>query len=345
MATHDSWHARDRGRRRPSEHGYGGGNRNGDERLSRALGWFSIGLGLAEIAAPDALARLIGIPEDDANRRMLRAFGLREIANGVGILAQPQESGWVWARVGGDLMDLAFLGNNLRSEDAQPNRIAAAAAAVAGVTALDVLCGQRLAQESAQESGASSGTGRPWSRHIDVRQTVAINKAPEEIYGFWRDLRNLPRFMSHLERVEVRDDRRSHWVAKAPAGRTVAWDAEITEDQPNERLAWRSLDGADVDNSGEVRFERAPGGRGTILRVEMRYTPPGGVFGAMAAKLFGEEPQMQVRDDLRRLKQVLETGEVTVAEGSMALTHPAQSWPDQSDQSRRIPSNAAEAGR
>jgi len=336
MATHESWHARDRGRRRQS----GNGEAHGDGSLSRALGWFSIGLGLAEIAAPDALARLIGIPEDNANRRMLRAFGLREIANGVGILAQPQESGWVWARVGGDLMDLAFLGNNLRSEEAQPNRIAAAAAAVAGVTALDVLCGQRLAQEN----GASSSTtaNRPWSRHIHVRQTVAINKPPKEIYGFWRDLRNLPRFMSHLERVEVQDDRRSHWVAKAPAGRTVAWDAEITEDQPNERLAWRSLEGADVDNSGEVHFERAPGGRGTILRVEMRYTPPGGVFGAVAAKLFGEEPQMQVRDDLRRLKQVLETGEVTVAEGSMALTHPAQSWPDQS---RRIPSNAAEAGR
>lgn len=327
MATQEARHARGPGRgHQPRGWDEGGQRRNGqagDERLSRALGWFSIGLGLAELTAPSTVARLIGIPEDDSNRRMLRAFGMRELANGVGILAQPRESGWMWARVGGDLMDLAFLGNNLRSDEAQPNRIAAAAAAVAGVTALDVLCGQRMAQE---DDGPSHGANRLWSRHIDVRQTVAINRSPEEIYSFWRDFRNLPQFMSHLERVDVQDDRRSHWVAKAPAGRTVEWDAEVTEDEPNRRLCWRSLEGADVDNSGEVRFERAPGDRGTILRVEMRYSPPGGIVGAIGAKLFGEEPQMQVRGDLRRLKQVLETGEVTVAEGSMAISHPAQAW-------------------
>lgn len=315
MAIQEARHARDSRRgRQPGD---------GEERLSRALGWFSIGLGLAEIAAPDAVARLVGIPDDDANRKMLRAFGLREIANGAGILAQPRESGWMWARVGGDLMDLAFLGNNARYRGAQPGRIAAAAAAVAGVAALDVLAGQRLGQ-------GESGGGRrrsSWTGDIHVRQTVAINRPPEGIYAFWRDFRNLPQFMSHLEHVEVLDERRSHWVAKAPAGRTVVWDAEVTEDRPNELLAWRSLEGADVDNSGEVRFERAPGGRGTVLRVEMRYSPPGGVIGAMVAKLFGEEPQMQVRDDLRRLKQVMETGAVTVAEGSMALSHPAQPWP------------------
>ncbi|MCW2237566.1 SRPBCC family protein [Azospirillum canadense] len=328
MATQEARHARGPDRRQQprswDDGGHRGNGQAGDERLSRALGWFSIGLGLAELTAPNAVARLIGIPEDDSNRRMLRAFGMRELANGVGILAQPRESGWMWARVGGDLMDLAFLGNNLRSDEAQPNRIAAAAAAVAGVTALDVLCGQRMGQDGGEAQG--TGANRLWSRHIDVRQTVAINRKPEEIYSFWRDFRNLPQFMSHLERVDVQDDRRSHWVAKAPAGRTVEWDAEVTEDQPNQRLCWRSLERADVDNSGEVRFERAPGDRGTILRVEMRYTPPGGIFGAIGAKLFGEEPQMQVRDDLRRLKQVLETGEVTVAEGSMAITHPAQAW-------------------
>ncbi|WP_448207632.1 SRPBCC family protein [Azospirillum sp. sgz302134] len=328
MATQDARHARgmERGQRP------GSSDHSRDERLSRALGWFSVGLGLAEIAAPNALARMIGVPDDDANRRMLRAFGLREMANGIGILAQPQESGWMWARVGGDLLDLAFLGNNLRSHDVQPTRLAAAAAAVAGVTALDVLCGQRLSQEGGTGAG---GMARLWDRNIHVRQTVAINRAPEEIYGFWRDFRNLPQFMSHLERVDVSGDRRSHWVANAPAGSSVEWDAEVTEDRPNERLAWRSLEGADVDNSGEVRFERAPGGRGTIVRVEMNYTPPGGMLGAMAAKLFGEEPQMQVRDDLRRLKQVLETGEVTLAEGSMALTHPGQPWPADTPGSNR----------
>jgi len=325
MAVQEARHARGGGRgRQPSD---------GDETLARALGWFSIGLGVAEIAAPNAVARLIGIPDDDANRKMLRAFGLREVANGVGILAQPRESGWMWARVGGDLMDLAFLGNNARHHGAQPSRIAAAAAAVAGVAALDVLAGQRLGQgEGSGMSMGGAGRRMPWSGEIHVRQTVAINRPPEAIYSFWRDFRNLPQFMSHLEHVEVMDERRSHWVAKAPAGRTVVWDAEVTEDRPNELLAWRSLEGADVDNSGEVRFERAPGNRGTILRVEMRYRPPGGVVGAMVAKLFGEEPQMQVRDDLRRLKQVMETGSVTVAEGSMALSHPAQPWPSDDSQ-------------
>lgn len=290
----------------------------GDERLARALGWFSIGIGLAEVAAPDTVARLIGVRDDNGNRRTLRAFGLREIANGVAILAQPRQSGWLWTRVGGDLLDLAFLGTNLRDDHARPQRLAAAAAAVAGVTALDVLCGQRLSQE---EDG---GVAAPWNRSVHVRQSVAINRPAEEIFAFWRDFANLPRFMSHLERVEVTDTRRSHWVARAPAGGTVEWDAEITGERPNESIAWRSLEGADVDNAGEVRFERAPGGRGTLVRVEMHYRPPGGVVGAVAAKLFREEPRQQVRDDLRRLKQVLETGEVTVAEGSLRLTHPAR---------------------
>lgn len=264
--------------------------------------------------------------DDDGNRRTLRAFGLREIANGVAILAQPRQSGWLWTRVGGDLLDLAFLGNNLRDDHARPQRLAAAAAAVAGVTALDVLCGQRLAQDhdDDREQHRDGRAGAPWSRDIHVRQSVAINRPADEIFAFWRDFSNLPRFMNHLERVEVTDSRRSHWVAQAPAGSVVEWDAEVTDERPNDSIAWHSQEGADVENSGEVRFERAPGGRGTLVRVEMRYRPPGGMVGAMVAKLFREEPRQQVRDDLRRLKQVLETGEVTVAEGSLRLTQPAQ---------------------
>ena len=152
-------------------------------------------------------------------------------------------------------------------------------------------------------------------RGVTVRRTIAINKAVEEVYAFWRDFENLPRFMRHLESVTCADSRRSHWVALAPAGRRVTWDAEIIEERPNELIAWRSLEDADVRNSGTVSFERGAGGRGTTVRVSLMYAPPGGKFAAVIAKLFGEEPGQQVMDDLRRLKQLMEAGEVPTVEG------------------------------
>jgi uncharacterized membrane protein len=128
--------------------------------------------------------------------------------------------------------------------------------------------------------------------------------------------------------VQVFDERRSHWKAKGPAGSSVAWGAEIVEDRPNERIAWRSLDGAEVDNSGSVRFVRAPGGRGTEVHVEIRYSPPAGAVGAMIARLFGEAPDQQLADDLLHFKQVMETGEVVLSdtspEGTHLLQRPAQ---------------------
>jgi uncharacterized membrane protein len=151
---------------------------------------------------------------------------------------------------------------------------------------------------------------------MQAKTAITIRHPVEVVYRYWRDLTNLPRFMNHLASVEVTDDRRSHWTANAPAGRTVEWDAEVVEDKPNERIAWRSLEGSQVPNSGAVWFTPAPGGRGTEVRVELGYDPPGGALGKLVAKLFGEEPQQQVTDDLRRLKQVLETGEVVRSEGS-----------------------------
>jgi uncharacterized membrane protein len=136
------------------------------------------------------------------------------------------------------------------------------------------------------------------------------------MYTYWRNFENLPRFMYHLESVERLDERRSHWVAKGPAGTQVEWDAEITDDRPNELIAWRSLPDAQVPNSGMVRFEPGPAGRGTVVRVEIEYRPPGGALGKAVAKLFGEEPGQQVAGDLHRFKQVMETGEVVVSEGS-----------------------------
>lgn len=150
-----------------------------------------------------------------------------------------------------------------------------------------------------------------------MRKSLIIDRTPEELYQFWRNFENLPNFMRHLESVRVTGEGRSHWVAKAPAGSSVEWDAEITEDRPNELIAWRSLEGADVDNSGSVHFVRAPGNRGTIVRVEINYNPPGGAIGAAIAKLFGEEPGQQAQESLRNLKQVMETGELVLSEGTV----------------------------
>jgi uncharacterized membrane protein len=160
---------------------------------------------------------------------------------------------------------------------------------------------------------------------MEVRKAITVNRSPAEAYAFWRDFQNLPRFMRHLDSVQVTGERRSHWKTKAPAGRTVEWDADITDDRPNERIAWRSVEGADVENAGSVRFAPAPGNRGTEVRVQMQYSQPGGPIGAMVAKLFGEAPDQQVQDDLRVFKQVLETGEVTRSDATRhGRPHPAQ---------------------
>jgi uncharacterized membrane protein len=152
---------------------------------------------------------------------------------------------------------------------------------------------------------------------VQVRKSVTVNRSPDEVYQFWRNLENLPRFMIHVESVTVAADGRSHWVVKAPAGATVEWDAEIVEDQPGELIAWRAVSGSPIANGGSVRFAKAPADRGTEVRVQLEYDPPAGKAGALLAKLFGEEPRQQLTDDLRRFKQVMETGEVLRSDGSL----------------------------
>jgi uncharacterized membrane protein len=286
--------------------------------LPLGLAWFSIALGVAELAAPRSLARLIGVPEDDRNVTILRGLGAREVANGIAILAQPGSAAWLWSRVGGDAMDLAYLGAAMSSDEAEQGRIAASAAAVLGVTMLDVLCARQLGREE----GAAAGRGRD-RQDVRVQHAVTLNRPIEEVYQFWRNFDNFPRFMRHLESVQTMGEGRSRWRATGPAGTTFEWEAEITEEVENERIAWRSLAGSDVETSGSVRFERAPGARGTEVRVDLQYRPPAGRVGRTIAWLFGEEPEQQVRDDLRRFKQVVETGEVVLSEGP-GLWRPAQ---------------------
>jgi uncharacterized membrane protein len=155
----------------------------------------------------------------------------------------------------------------------------------------------------------------PYGRGIRVEKSVTVNAPAEQIYTFWRNFENLPRFMEHLERVDVQDSMRSHWVAKGPAGLKAEWDAEIINEIPGELIGWRSVDGSSVQNAGSVHFTPATGGRGTEVKVVLRYDPPGGALGAAVAKLFGEEPSTQVKEDLRRLKQLLEAGELATTAG------------------------------
>jgi uncharacterized membrane protein len=144
---------------------------------------------------------------------------------------------------------------------------------------------------------------------VRVEKAVTINRSPASIYAEWHDIEQLPRIMSHLISVKQTADGLSHWVARAPAGRTVEWDAEVIHDQTNRVIAWRSVGDTAVPNVGSVRFNDAPGGRGTEVKVTLEYSPPGGALGATIAKLLGEEPGQQVADDLRRFKQFIETGE------------------------------------
>jgi uncharacterized membrane protein len=160
-----------------------------------------------------------------------------------------------------------------------------------------------------------------FSGRIHVAKAVTINKSPAELYQFWRNFENLPLFMKHLESVTRLDGNRSHWKAKAPLGTSVEWDAEMTSDVANERIGWQSVDGSDIANSGVVEF-RPTVNRGTEVKVTMIYEAPGGKLGEWVAWLFGEEPSFQVKEDLRRFKQLMETGIIITTDGQPSGAEP-----------------------
>ena len=166
-------------------------------------------------------------------------------------------------------------------------------------------------------------------RGIHVAQAMLINKSPEELYRFWRNFENLPQVMRHVESVRVVDDRRSHWVVRAhkvPGGR-VEWDAQITRDDPNELIAWRSEPGSEVETTGQIRFAKALGDRGTEVHVNMDYVPPAGRLGKWIAQLFGQNPSRLVREDLRNFKRLMEIGEILTIEGQPHGTCAGQGKP------------------
>ena len=149
---------------------------------------------------------------------------------------------------------------------------------------------------------------------IRVERAVTINRSVDEVYNFWRNLENLPLFMKNLKFVTERSGQ-SHWIAEAPLGGVVEWDALIEEELPSQKIAWRSIPGSQIENAGVVMFQPAPGNRGAEVRVHMEYKAPGGAPGALLAKVLGEEPDLQIREDLWRLKMYLETGQIITVEG------------------------------
>jgi uncharacterized membrane protein len=194
-------------------------------------------------------------------------------------------------------------------------------------TALSILGGGMLLRgttghchvyDAAGVDTAHGESGSPYRRglftgRIHVTKTVTIDKPASELYSFWKNFENLPRFMNHVESVEKTGGKTSHWKAKAPLGMTVEWDAELTSDRENERIGWKSLDGATIPNSGVVDFRETP--RGTIVKVDMTYESPGGPIGEWVAWALGEEPSIQIAEDLRRFKALMETGMIITTEG------------------------------
>jgi uncharacterized membrane protein len=286
------------------------GTMSREERLARGLGWFSIGLGMAELLAPGAVSRIAGTRN---HRSLVRAYGLRELAAGVGILTSTQPGPWIWSRVAGDLLDLASLGSVLGAPGNNRGKAVFSIASVAGVTALDVMCAQKFSNSNGHACRAEAN--------------LIVNVSPQQCYEFWRNFENLPKFMDYLTSVRNTEGQRSHWVAEV-GGQTFEWDAEIESDVPNERITWHSLPGSEVVNSGAVEFERAPGGRGTIVRVQMDYGNMMQALASAVATVAGKHPEQLIRKELVRFKQVMEVGEVITTEGQSSGRRSGTTWMD-----------------
>jgi len=187
-----------------------------------------------------------------------------------------------------------------------------------------LMTSEQLSRDSNGMAGGASAGGA-----MQISKSLTINRPAGELYQFWRDFRNLPRFKSMVESVAVTGNSRSHWRVKGPAGAMVEWDAEIIDDRPDELIAWRSAEGSPVEINGVVTFRPAPGGKGTEVRDELRLIPPGGGVVTKIAGFFGKALEQQVLEDLRRFKQLMEVGEIPVSEASIQRERPAQPPPDE----------------
>jgi uncharacterized membrane protein len=290
------------------------------DKLAQGLGWFSIGLGTAQILAPRAMSRLVGVKDADGNKALMRLLGIREISAGIGLLTDPKPTGFAAARVAGDAMDLALMVNTLTTPRNDRGRALLATAFVLGAGLLDVLATEELSTTTPKVDHPIRGADG-----LQVKKSVTVNRPVEEVYAFWRNFENLPQFMKHLDSVVGTGENTSRWRAGSSLGLTVEWEVQLVEDRPNELLSWQTIGVSDVTGHGRVEFTPAPGGRGTEVHAAIVYQVPGGALGNRIARIFRDVPGVKVENQLNVFKQIIETGEELRSDASIHRgPHPAQ---------------------
>ena len=276
--------------------------------------WLSIGIGAASLLGAAGAARLIGARPTRANRLAFAAIGLCDLAYGLSLFGNRSRKSLAWLRVAADVANLGVLGTRFAPQKLRGPRFAGLIAAGAGLTVVDALAAARNGNHARQHSHPS----------VYINATTTIRKSPDEVYAFWRDFSNIPRFMRHVGNVtEVQGN--TTWEAHASLGPSLTWEAQIVSDRPGEEIRWRSTETSLLANHGAVYFRNAPGGRGTEVHVHLGFEPPLGAVGAGIAKLIRALPREQLAADLRRLKQLLELGEIVRSDASIHRgRHPAQ---------------------
>jgi uncharacterized membrane protein len=268
------------------------------ERLANGLGWFSIGLGVSELIAAGAMANFIGVRNSSSNRSVLRAYGVREIAAGIGILAQQRPAGWLWARIAGDMLDLASLASAVTSGGSKGGRLARSIGAVAGVTALDLYCASQM-DRLPQSRGHDEQ-----SRRASHSALITIDRPAEDLY---RQLRDFMR-------------------ARGEGGESHIFTSgvEIVEDPASQRLRWRARPAAGITVSGNIHFQPAPANRGTIVKAELD-SPLSGMAGRIAGRAVRYAGGELLQNELRKFKQLVETGEIATSDSTVTTgIHEAQ---------------------
>ena len=245
---------------------------------------------------------------DTAGSNQYSSASLDQDRRGAGSQNMSETERWVSLLIGGGLLALG-LKQGIR--DGLMLTVTGAAILYRGATGQCPL--YKLAGIDTSTTRPRPGVSVPHGRGVKVENTILINKSPEELYRYWRQFENLPRFMENLVSVKTEGGQRSHWVVKTIGNAEISWDAEIVNDVPNELIAWRTVENSDVDHAGSVRFEGTE--RGTTVKVNMEYRPPAGKVGVGLAKLFGQEPRQMIENDLRRFKQLMESGEVMSVQG------------------------------